>query len=178
MAEIDDNELQTLRNAARFIAEMEKKPEGRKTIQKFAKEMNPSIRTEEDVANEYAAPIKSELEELKAWKKELTGNIDQYNEEQKWNDVKGQYGYTEDGLKSLKEFAAKNEIKNPKHAAAVWEKENPPAPATPSFLGSVFTHSEMTGEGKKEELDRINKHPSKYEDEQVMKFYSEKRANG
>lgn len=178
MAEIDDNELQTLRNAARFIAEMEKKPDGRKTIQKFAKLMNPEVRTEEDVANEHLEPVLKELKDLKEFKESLTKNIETYNDDQKWNDVKGQYGYTEEGVKSLKEFADKNGIKNPKHAAAVWEKENPPAPATPSFLGSVFTHSEMTGENKKEELDRINKNPSRYEDEQVSKFYQDKRANG
>lgn len=178
MAEVDDTELANLKAAAKFIEEMEKQPDGRKTIQKFAKAINPKIRTEEDVAAEYAAPIIAKLEGLEKWKEGLETKISTYNDEQSWEEVKKTYGYTDEGIKTLREFSEKNGIKNPKHAAAVWEKENPPKPVTPAYQGTQFDLGSYTGgeseDSKKAELEKMNKNPQRYEDDQIRKFYEEK----
>lgn len=175
--EIDESELSVLRNAAKFIQQVEAQEGGAKEIQKWAKKINPKIRTEEDIAEEYAKPIKSELEELKNWKKELTGNIDKYNEEQGWEAVRKDYGYTEEGIKSLREFAEKSGIKNPKHAAAAWDKENPATPTKPSYMTDAYSPADMLADSpsKAEEIEKIRKNPNQYEKEQVAKFYEEKR---
>lgn len=178
--EIDDGELAVLRNAAKFVQQVEAQEGGSKQIQAWAKKLNPKIRTEEDIASEYAAPIKAELDDLKNWKKELTGNIDKYNEDQGWDSVKKDYGYTEDGVKSLKEFADKNGIKNPKHAAAAWDRENPPQPSKPAYMTDAYNPADLLADSpsKQEEIEKIRKNPAQYEKEQVAKFYDEKRQSG
>lgn len=175
--EIDEAELAHLRNAAQFIARAEKLPEGRKMINKLAKGINPEIRTEEDIASEYAAPLKAELDDLKKWKGDMENRITSYNADESWSKVRAERQYTEDGIKQLRKFADENGIKNPAHAAAAWERENPATPMKPSYMSDSFTMQEMTGQEKAEQLKEITKNPGRFEDEQVAAFFAEKRGN-
>lgn len=173
MAEIDDKELEQLRIAAKFLQEVEKTEGGAKEIQRLAKKVNPKIRTEDDVATEYAAPI---LDQVKKLSERLDGwdkRVDDYNREESWNNVKSQYGYTEDGMKSLREFADKNGIKNPKHAAAAWDRENPPAPVTSPYLGTQMLAADMVG--SEEAAKMLKDNPLKFEEEQTRAFLTEAR---
>lgn len=175
MAEIDDNELATLRQAAKFLQEIEKTDGGTKEIQRLAKRINPKIRTEDDVAEEYAKPLKEDLKKLTdrldGWDKK----VDDYNREESWRKVREEFGYTEDGVKSLREFAEKNGISNPRHAAVVWDKENPPAPVTSQYMGTSMLASDILGSDA-DAMKRLSENPLKFEEEETRKFLTEARA--
>lgn len=176
MAEIDDKELETLRTAAKFIEMVEGAEGGRSQIEKWAKKLNPKVRTTDDVAEEYTKPLKDDISALKDWKDGMDKKISDYNVSESFAKVRKDYGYTDDGEKVLKKFMEDNGIKNPEIAAAAYEKMNPSAPIRPSYLSDEFTLSDLTGqEGKKdEEIEKIIKNPLKFQDDETRKFFQER----
>lgn len=178
MPDISDEEYAQLQTAKKFIEAAEGTEGGRKAIMGLAKKINPKVRTEEDVAEEYLTPVKAELKEFRDWKNGMEKQIGDYNVDESLKEIRKTYGYTDEGVESLRKFADENGIKNMRHAAAAFERENPPKAVTPSFASDSFRVTDlMEGSNKDEELKQIRENPQKYENEQIRKW-KEDRAKG
>lgn len=176
MAEIDDNELATLRAAAKFIQLVESQEGGTSQIEQWAKKINPKVRTTADTVEEYAKPYKEEIEKLSKWKEGMENKIDSYNKQESLNKVKKSYGFTDEGIKSLEKFAEEKGIKDIEVAAAYWEKTNPSAAAKPSYAGSSYSMAELGGiDDKDDAMKRLAENPLRFQEEETRKFLNEIR---
>lgn len=176
MAEIDDNELAQLRVAAEFVKKVADSEGGTTQIEKWAKKLNPKIRTSQDVAEEHAKPILDEMGTLKKRLDDWDSRISDYNQSESLNKVKKEYGFTDAGMEDLKKFMKDNDVKNPRIAAAAWEKQNPARPVTPSYISNDFTVGDILGEqnSKSEDLKRLSENPMRWQDDEARKFFAEK----
>lgn len=179
MADIDDNELAELRRAAEFIRRASEVEGGEEAIEQLAKKINPKVKTTRDVAEKYSKPLEDKIEKYGEKIDRLYKTIDDYNESESVKKVKTQFGFTDEGMETLKKFKDERGIKNLDDAAIIWERNNPAVSSKPGYVGGDFTLAELSGTetNTKDEVDKLKANPQRYQDEQIKKFFDEKKRN-
>lgn len=143
MAEIDDTRAAQYLKLTELIGEIQSNPEARGLMDKAIKKIRPNVETEEDVAERYAAPVKKQLEEVRA---EFTAFVKAQEDERKaWQDdqekramhnafadLRKTKGYTDDGINEIADMMVKRGIADPYAAAARYDELHPPAPEIPT----------------------------------------------
>jgi len=148
LVEIDETELQQSTSARRFLETLMRNPKARRKVleaQKEVKPDDPMLKELEqpDPVEELRASYSKELSELK---KELAEKEAKREQDEKLSSLKRieddgiaklkSEGWTEDGIKSVKEIMDKKGIMDPLDAAAIYEKAHPPAtPVMPNQYG-------------------------------------------
>lgn len=123
----------------------------RPDFQRLAKEADPTIRTAADVAEPFVAPVRAELEVVKASNTALTDRIDKFLAGQtemaedtkfraKLGDTQSKYRLTDDGMNDVMALMKERQIADPEAAAALWQANQPKPKVS---LGSSLSPSSM-----------------------------------
>ena len=133
---IDDAYLAKLQAAEKLLEQLNSSPKSRKSLTAAIKEHYPQTRTEDDIAEEFAAPIREEvqasLSEVKGMLQKLHDR-DQRDQELRtladldtaFGRLRSTYGYNEDGIDKIKSLMVDRSIPDPEAAAAPYERLNP-----------------------------------------------------
>ncbi len=138
MAEIDDNEYALLQRYRAVLDGLNGDPKAKKHLESALKVVNPSIRTEADMAEEYAAPYRDQIQALDSkFDTFLTAQAEERRvaEERRadevfnaqLNRIKGA-GYTPEGIERIVNLAKERGIGDLEAAALLFDKQNPPPP--------------------------------------------------
>lgn len=145
MPEITDEELLAARRAVEIIQKLNANPESRADFQRSLKKLDPTIRTQEDEANELTAPLKAQIDAMRLLLEERdtkeAAEREQRVEEaamQRLTDgfsrLRSQHGLTPEGEEKLKQIMTEKTIPDPEVAFAFFEKQNPkPLPEQPGW---------------------------------------------
>jgi len=137
MAEVSDQELQTMRNGMALLQQMEADPKSRAHLARAIKGVRPDVETEEDVAERYAAPVREEIGAVAAQMKEFLDAQTKRDQEAAERAEAANFetafarlkkdGYTDEGIERIKGIMVERKIADPEAAALVFDKQNPPA---------------------------------------------------
>ena len=133
---IDDAYLAKLQAAEKLLEQLNSDPKSRKHLTAGIKQHYPQTRTEDDIAEEFAAPIR---EEVKASLSEVKGMLQKLQERDErdaerrtladldtaFGRLRNTYGYNEDGIDKIKSLMVDRSIPDPEAAAALYERLNP-----------------------------------------------------
>ena len=133
---IDDAYLAKLQAAERLLEQLNSDPKSRKHLTAGIKQHYPNTRTEDDIAEEFAAPIR---EEVHASLSEVKSMLHKLNEREQrdaetrtladldkaFGRLRETYGYNEDGIDKIKSLMVDRSIPDPEAAAALYERMNP-----------------------------------------------------
>jgi hypothetical protein len=133
---IDEAQLNAMQAASKLLEQLNSDPKTRKHLTAAIKHHYPNTRTEEDIAEEYAAPIR---EEVKASLSEVRDMLQRLHErdqresehrtlaqlDQSFNKLRSTYGYNDDGIDKIKSLMVDRSIPDPEAAAALYERLNP-----------------------------------------------------
>jgi hypothetical protein len=135
MPMISDEDYRRLTGAHVLLDQLMTSPKTKRDIQKLVKAVHPNVVTDDDLAEPTIAPLRQELEDLKAFKKK-------YEDSQIENQFSSSFkrlqddGWTEDGIEKLKKLMVDRQIPDVDAAAALFEKQNPPARPLPVAVQS------------------------------------------
>lgn len=175
MPEIDDARLRDLLAAEELIKRAYSNKETKREFEKIAKKVNPNAITVDDQLEPYVKDLKDELAELKEWKKEMQGNISSYSDAEQIKNLR-KNGYTEDGIKAIKDIMEKESIKSYEVAAAYWDKVQSPAPVAPNGISPSMWNFQGDGE-EDASMDLLNKNPDAWQDKQIDAWFKEQKSN-
>ena len=133
--EIDETELRTLRGAQQLLDQLQSNPKTRRPFQATVKTLHPDAITDEDRLQD--AP---EIKKLNSLEERFDAFIKAQEEKAADNELNASFGrlvnqgYTTEGLGKIKQLMVDRKIADPEAAAALWEKNNPPADIQPTTL--------------------------------------------
>lgn len=138
MAEVvvDEAQLNQLNAAQKLLEQINGDPKTRTLLTRAIKHHYPNTRTEEDIAEEYAAPIREEVKASLNEVKEMLGKLserERRDDEQRtlasldtaFSRLRSTYGYNDDGIDKIKSLMVDRSIPDPEAAAALYERLNP-----------------------------------------------------
>lgn len=134
--ELDEADYNSLIAAKKLLEQLNGDPKSRKHLTAGIKQHYPQTRTEDDIAEEFAAPIR---EEVKASLSEVKDMLQRLNEREQreaesrtladldkaFGRLRQDYGYNEDGIDKIKSLMVDRSIPDPEAAAALYERLNP-----------------------------------------------------
>lgn len=130
MAEISDDDFKVLQQSKLLLDQLLTNPKTVREQQKLIKEIHPNVQTIED------NPIMEEVRSLaKRFDEDKRARRDREIDQQldaDFNHLR-QQGWQDSGLDKLKKFMVDNDIKSPIHAAAAYDRANPPEAVPPSY---------------------------------------------
>jgi hypothetical protein len=120
-------------------------------------------------------PYKKRLEALESKWAGVETNQKQWEEQEAFKSLRAQ-GYTDEGIEAVKDIMKNEGIKNPNHAAAIFDKMNPPQPAAPNGLASSSWN--FGGQGTADEdLKQLWTNEDAWADKEAIKTFQEFRTN-
>ena len=137
MAEVADDQLVVFQNAMRLLEGMNKNPEAKRSLEKAIKVLHPEVETEEEIAARMTQPGLEKVEGVAAKLQERLDAFDKREADLKEREQVAQLesavgrlrsaGYTDEGLEQIKKLAVERSIPDLEAAAALFDKQNPPA---------------------------------------------------
>lgn len=171
MPEIDAAELANLRQLQSVFTTMLNHPEAREMVLRAQKKVNPNVAIPEiDAADQVAAPLKEKLtktdEALAEIQKQLAEDRASRESERKLADFKAAWdaqksrlrnnGYLDGAIENIEKIAHEKGIADLEIAAAVYDKQQPPAsPVQPTGFGSWNFFEEQEGPNQDEFLKSL-----------------------
>lgn len=157
MAEVNDTELQILRNAHALLNKLENDPRTRDQFQGVIKVHHPEVVTEAETSERM---VKPHLEKVEALAKTLQDRLDADTaaretaaSAQTEADIAAAFGrlkkdgYTDEGIEKIKSIMVDRRIPDVEAAALVFEKQNPPTPHEESaFTPPQWDMGSLTGD--------------------------------
>ena len=133
---IDDAYLAKLQAAEKLLEQLNSDPKSRKHLTAGIKQHYPQTRTEDDIAEEFAAPIREEVKASLSKVEEMLSKLDQREQrdaemrtladlDKAFGRLRQDYGYNEDGIDKIKSLMVDRSIPDPEAAAALYERLNP-----------------------------------------------------
>lgn len=139
MAEVSDSELAILRNSFKLIQDLDKDPAAKAHLERAIKVVKPDVQTDEDKATQIVQPILDRMEKELAARDEriekLVNSASEQEQTRQIAEIDGAFtrlasqGYTDDGIAKIKQLMVDRKIADPEAAAALFDRQNPPAPA-------------------------------------------------
>lgn len=133
------------------------------------KQVAPEVQTSEDIAEPVLAPYKAQIAELKDQVDSILNGAAEYNKQEQINALR-KAKYQPDAIEKILQISKDEGIKNLMHAAAVFDKTNPPVRANEvggitslNFGNDIFGLQENT----KEILDLLFNDPDAFINQQV-----------
>jgi len=161
-------------SARMLLDQLMTNPKTKREIQKLVKTLHPNVVTDEELAEPTLAPMRAELDELKAFKKKYEDDIIDGSFNKKFDQLK-QDGWTEDGIEKLKDLMLKRQIPDVDAAAALFERQNPPAkPLAPAILSNDWN----IGDKDDEKFKRLLDDPDRFGRDEAAKVLTEFAQNG
>ena len=151
MAEIDDGELQELRNAQDLVRKLTTNPKSKRFFEKGVKEINPEFQTEEDIAKPFVDPIQARLDEIDKVVKTRFQKMDEDAIDSKiserFSELRKVHGYTDEGIDNVKKIMVERKIPDVDAAVALFEKQNKPkAEPLPGLTPSSWGFGSNSGD--------------------------------
>ena len=187
MAEIviDDTQLAALQAAQKLLEQINGDPKTRPLLTKAIKAHYPNTRTEEDIAEEYAAPIREEVKQSLSKVEEMLAKIAERdakeNEtrtlsqmEASFSRLRKAYGYNDEGIDKIKALMVDRSIPDPDAAAALFEKLNP-APVTTRSSWEPDSW-DLKNNAVDTDIAGLFANPEKWGDEMIGKVLLEERS--
>lgn len=135
--EVEESDVAAAGRALALVNKLNANPKARRKLEAAIKEEFPEVETEEDVVARAAAP---HIESIKALEAKLTETNKRLEddiaarrlagEERDTNaafDMLRQAGYQDDGIEKIKAIMVDRKIADPEAAAALFDRQNPPA---------------------------------------------------
>jgi DNA polymerase III delta prime subunit len=139
MAEVSDDQLAQFQRGMALLEKLNGNPEAKKSLERAIKVVHPEVQTEEEVAERMAKPYVDQFQGLTSKLEERLAKIDEREaaaaEREQVNALESAVGrlrsagYTDEGLEQIKKLAVERSIPDLEAAAALFDKQNPPAPA-------------------------------------------------
>lgn len=149
-------------------------PKTKRDLQKLVKTVHPNVVTDDDLAEPTIAPLKAELEELKAFKKKYEDDQIESQFTSKFDQLKKD-GWTEDGIEKLKDLMVKRQIPDVDAAAALFERQNPaPRPLSPAIKSNDWN----IGDPGDDKFKRLLEDPDRFARDEAAKVLNEVQQNG
>jgi hypothetical protein len=140
---VDEATLNSLVAAKELLERINASPKTRPLLTRAIKEHYPNTRTDEDVAEEVARPY---IEKVEATASRLQQKLDALDArearaaeretidqmEASFARLRKSYGYNDEGIEKIKALMVDRNIPDPDAAAALFERQNPPAAETRS----------------------------------------------
>ena len=153
MAEIPDEQLVVFQNALKLLENMNKNPASKRSLEAAIKVIHPEVETEEEVAARIAEPGVKKVEGVAAQLQERLDAFDKREADLKEREqvaaLEGAVGrlrsagYTEEGLEQIKKLAVERSIPDLEAAAALFDKQNPPAaPQQPGWQPDHWSNAD------------------------------------
>lgn len=137
MPEITEAQLAVFQNALGLVQQMNSNPSAKTHLERAIKVVKPDVETEEEaglrLASPHIAPLQEQMTAIQASLKAITdGQATQQTAAQEATlnarfDALAKQGFTEDGIGKIKQLMVDRGIADPDAAAALFEKNNPPA---------------------------------------------------
>lgn len=184
---IEDTQLAALQAAQKLLEQINGDPKTRPLLTKAIKAHYPNTRTEEDIAEEYAAPIreevKSSISKMEEMMNKLAEREAKENEtrtlsqmESAFSRLRKTYGYNDEGIDKIKALMVDRSIPDPDAAAALFERMNPvPVVTKSSWEPQTW---DLKNNAVDTDLAGLFANPEKWGDEMVGKILLEERAKG
>jgi hypothetical protein len=183
---IDEAELNTLVAAKKLLEQLNGHKDTRPMLQRAIKVHHPEVQTEEDVAEQYAAPIRSEVQQSLSKIEERIAALDAREARVKEQDtllemqssfgrLKEQFGYNDDGIEKIKQLMVDRSIPDPEAAAALFERLNP-APVETRSSWSPDRYN-FENDAVDHDVKGLFENPDKWEDAMIGKVLLDERKH-
>lgn len=186
MPELTEEELDVARKAVALIQNLQRNPEARPHFERATKVINPTYVTAEEQVSAIQAPLRAELDEIKAALKareESDAAAAKKTEEDAYvarvegafGRLRQAHGLTDEGEAAVRDLMKTRHIYDPEAAFALFEKQNPaPRPEHASWTPDSWNYErDMTPDPKAWFAD-----PDKAADDMVGQVLLEMRRNG
>jgi hypothetical protein len=182
--EVEEVELETLRNGMKLLHAMSNNPAARVELQKAVKAVNPEFKTEEEQANELAAPHLAKVEALIKPISERFEKMDadalaaadaaaKTRLEDGFANIRSNSGATDEGIEATKKIMIERNIADPEAAWLLYLKNNPPPVQAPS--ASAYSPERWAITETEDDLKEWFSNPDKKEDKEIAKILTEMR---
>ena len=171
---LTDEQYARLNGAHTLLDQLMVSPKTKRDLQKLVKAVHPNVVTDDELAEPTIAPLRAELEELKSFKKK-------YEDSQIENQFSSAFkrlqddGWTEDGVEKLKKLMVDRQIPDVDAAAALFEKQNPPARALPP---AVQSRDWSIGDKDDDKFKRLLDDPDRFARDEAAKVLTEVAQEG
>ena len=136
--EIDEAELGQLRALGLVVQKLNGDQNAKKHLERALKVVDPNLRTEDDVAETYAGPLREELGTIRKTLEDRFGALEARETKQRedraqldldtsFSNLRKTHGYTDDGVAAVQKIMVDRNIPDVEAAAALFERMNPPA---------------------------------------------------
>jgi membrane-associated HD superfamily phosphohydrolase len=154
LVQVDESELATLKAAYDLQNKLYTGKNKRGYEKLLKEEFGERVQTTDDIADQYTAPLKKELDELREWKKSLEEKEQDNHLKQTFESLKNTRGYTDEGIGQIQKIMLEKKIADAEAAADHWEKKNPAKPAESNGFGESGWN--FTDEISQENSDAAN----------------------
>lgn len=183
---IDEGHYAQLQAAAKLLEQLNGDPKSRKHLTSAIKVQFPNTRTEEDIAEEFAAPIREEvktsLSKVEEMLTKLTERETREAEQRSMqalqsslDNVKQRYGFNDEGMDKIKALMVDRSIPDPEAAAALFEKLNPAPVVTRSSWEP--DNYDIRNDAVENDVAGLFADPDRWADREVGKILLDIRSN-